>query len=184
MKSIKDFINEKLVISKNSINNGNIEKILDVKIKDLEHLKEVLTSYFENMGRYKIKTSRILTKSLVWEPIEHSLLKVFCNIKECIVGDHFKIDMYHNNKLVIQLNVAEYGDIYLLQEKWSAPARRSLIPNDIIGIVHKDSRSPKDPLCPGRNLLEWLNDLKEIKISTGNRPHENDALLRLFGMDK
>lgn len=184
MKSIKYFINEKLVISKNSINNGNIEKILDVKIKDLEHLKEVLTSYFENMGRYKIKTSRILTKSLVWEPIEHSLLKVFCNIKECIVGNHFKIDMYHNNKLVIQLNVAEYGDIYLLQEKWSAPARRSLIPNDIIGIVHKDSRSPKDPLCPGRNLLEWLNDLKEIKISTGNRPHENDALLRLFGMDK
>jgi len=183
MKSIKDFINEKLVISKNSINN-DIEKMLNVKIKDLEHLKEVLTLYFETMGKYKIKTSKILTKSLVWEPIEHSLLKIFCNIKECIVGDHFKIDMYHNNKLVIQLNVAQYGDIYLLQEKWSAPARRSLIPNDIIGITHKDSYSPKNPLCPGRNLLEWLNELKKIKISTGDRPHENASLLRLFGIDK
>lgn len=184
MKSIKDFINEKLVISKTSISNGDIKKILDVKIKDLEHLREVLNLYFETIGRFKIKTSRILTKSLVWEPNEHSILKVFCNIKECIVGDHFKIDMYHNNRLTFQLNVAEYGDIYLLQEKWSAPARRSLIPNDIIGIIHKDSHSPKDPLCPGRNLLEWLNDLKEYKISTGTPPYENASLLRLFEMDK
>lgn len=183
MKSIKNFILEKLVISKNS-NNNNTEKILDVKIKDLEHLKDVLTLYFESIGRYTIKSSRILPKNLIWEPVEHSTLRVFCDINRCVVGNHFKIDMYHNNRIVQQLNVAEYGSIYLIQQKWSAPLRRSLIPNDIIGFAVKHSRSPKDPLCPGRNLLEWINDLKDIKISTGDRPHENAELLRLFELEK
>lgn len=184
MKHINDYICEKLIVNKNTRPKNSTE-ILNVKIKDLEHLKNILTDYLYAINSdFVIKPSRILPKNLVWEPVEHSTLRVFCDIKQCIVGAHFKIDIYYNNRIIRQLNVAEYGSIYLIQQKWSAPLRRSLIPNDIIGIVHKHSHSPQDPLCPGRNLLEWLNDLKDIKISTGDRPHENEELLRLLKLDK
>lgn len=185
MKSIKQYINEKLVLNKGT--NSTSKDILNIKIKSLEHLKEVLTNYYEAATTYEVKPSRILTKPIKWYPAKFSALTVFDNINVIEVGNHFKIELIHNNKAVYQINFAEYKlsddeTIIIIQQKqkiWG-----SFRPDDIIGLPTKYSKSLKEPLKVGRNLLDWFNDLKSIKISDGTLPFNNREFLRLLKLYK
>lgn len=175
MKNLQDYIIEKMVFTSS---NKDKTDILDVKIKDIEHLKNVLSEYYKRVSQYELKVSRILTKPIKWHTPKHSLLKFFANIEEIEVGDHFKIEFLHNRRVVYKVCVAEYNNIFIIQQTFCI--RGSSSPDDIIGLTHQHSYSPENPLEPGRNLLEWLNDLKEIKMSNGDMPFTNKEFLTLL----
>ena len=103
------------------------------------------------------------------------LLKFFANIEEIEVGDHFKIEFLHNRRVVYKVCVAEYKNTFIIQQTFCI--RGSSSPDDIIGLTHQHSYSPENPLEPGRNLLEWLNDLK---MSNGEMPFTNKEFLTLL----
>lgn len=175
MKNLQDYIIEKMVFTSS---NKDKTDILDVKIKDIEHLKNILSEYYKRVSQYELKTSRILTKPVKWHTPKHSMLRTFANIDEIEVGDHFKIEFLYNRRVVYKVCVAEYKDIFIIQQTFCI--RGSSNPDEIIGLVNKYSYSPENPLEPGRNLLEWLNDLKDIKISNGEMPFTNKEFLTLL----
>lgn len=175
MKNLQEYIIEKMVYTSSNCNKNDI---IDVKIKDIEHLKNILSEYYKRVSQYEIKTSRILTKPVKWRSPKHSVLKFFANIDEIEVGDHFKIEFLHNRRVVYKVCVAEYNNIFIIQQTFCI--RGSSSPDDIIGLTYEHSYSPENPLEPGRNLLEWLNDLKEIKISNGDMPFTNKEFLTLL----
>lgn len=180
MKSIKQYINEKLVLNKST--NSTSKDILNVEIKSLEHLKEVLTNYYEVITTYEIKPSRILTKPIKWHNPKHCSLRTFANIGEIEVGDHFKIEFLYKKRVVYRVCAAEYKDTFIIQQTFCI--RSSSNPDEIIGLTNKYAYSPENPLAPGRNLLEWLNDLKSIKLSNGKLPFANEEFLRLLELNK
>lgn len=175
MKKLQEYIIEKMVYTSS---NSNKNDIIDVKIKDIEHLKNILSEYYKRVSQYEIKTSRILTKPVKWYSSKHSILKMLDSIDEIEVGDHFKIEFLHNRRVVYKVCVAEYNNIFIIQQTFYI--RSSSNPDDIIGLTTKHSYSPENPLAPGRNLLEWLNDLKEIKMSNGDMPFTNKEFLTLL----
>ena len=162
MKSITQYIVEKIKIDKNST--GGID-ILDVEIKSLEHLKDVLYEYVKDVEDKDrpIKVSRVLNKPIKW------LKDRLSSNKEMIeVGDHFKIDFCHpTRKLVIwQINCAEYQGRYIFSVKMCRPHSTHLMDMGLIG--EDKSNCPKTDLKPGVNLLEWLTELSNIKNSFNN----------------
>ena len=178
MKNLQEYIIEKMVYTSS---NKDKTDILNVKIKDIEHLKNILSEYYKRVSQYELKTSRILTKPIKWHTAKHSYLRIFANIDEIEVGDHFKIEFLHNRRVVYKVCVAEYNNTFVIQQTFCI--RGSSHPDDIIGLSNKDSYSPKNPLAPGRNLLEWLNDLKEIKLSNGETPFTNKEFLTLLHLN-
>lgn len=175
MKNLQEYIIEKMVYTSS---NSNINDIIDVKIKDIEHLKNILYEYYKRVSQYELKISKILTKPVKCRSTKYSMLRTFAHIDEIEVGDHFKIEFLHNRRVVYKVCVAEYNNIFIIQQTFCA--RGSSQPDDIIGLTNKYSYSPENPLSPGRNLLEWLNDLKEIKISNGEIPFTNYQFLALL----
>ena len=159
MKCIISYINEKLKITKDNM--ANPKSILNVNIKSLEHLKDVLTEYLIAVEHRKVKTSRILTKPLKWKTDQF----VPNQPRELIfeIGDHFKIEILHpeRNHIIHQLNCAEYdGSKYIFNIK-STNLRNGLFDQGVIGF--KNDYSPKLNLHKGTNLLDWLNELAQIK---------------------
>lgn len=157
MLSITKYITEKLKIGKNST--GGID-ILDVEIKSLEHLKDVLYEYIEDVEDRRIRASRILNKPIKW------LKDHLSSNKDTIeVGDHFKIDFYHTsrNLVIWQINGAEYQGRYIFSVKMCRPHSTHLMDMGLIG--EDKSNCPKTDLKPGVNLLNWLTELSNIKNS-------------------
>jgi hypothetical protein len=179
MKNLQEYIIEKMIYTSS---NSNINDIIDVKIKDIEHLKTILSEYYKRVSQYELKISKILTKPVKWHSTKYSMLRTFAHIDEIEVGDHFKIEFLHNRRVVYRLCAAEYKDTFIIQQTFCI--RSSSNPDEIIGLTNKYAYSPENPLAPGRNLLEWLNDLKSIKLSDGKLPFANGEFLRLLELDK
>lgn len=151
MKTLSEYINEKLKIS-NSVetteNKGYNIDYLDVDIKDLNQLRDVLHKYFE------IEPTKILKNEVSW--------KIFSGSRDgIIVRDRFLIKFMgkDGSTCVRELRVAKRNDGFLMQVR-VRNYNGKMEECDLAGY------SNANKFNVGDNLLEWLNNIKDLTENT------------------
>ena len=165
MKNLKETILEKLVINKNSKVKDPLS-VLDVPIKDISHLKDILTKFFGD----KVIKSGPVSKRVI-------LFKGNYGAGQ-YVGDHFKIDLgngFDNSKVMKHIYAGLFGvnndQIAILQKYKSY---KGLSAGIILGMYEKDR------LKIGDNFKEWLLSMKDrYDKKTG---YNDINLLSTFGL--
>jgi hypothetical protein len=176
MKHLTNIIQEKLILTKSK---QDSTYILNNEIKDLNHLKDMLIEYYKMVGNYKLQTTSISKRKVKWKNSDISMLGSVYGLNDIFVEDHFSINFTYNYRTIYQLRCGLYKDYYVMQVNLYVPGKRSLDNGNIIGFPFKYGNSPSNPLKPGRNLLDWINELMEIK-SGGEVYFANKYFLRLF----
>lgn len=157
MKTINKYLTERLKLNQDSkikqskINQlGYDESILDVNIKDFDHLKEVLKEYFEPYSKegYMLNIPKNSRKTQLSYngysiPVDKVFVIEFCRVGK---GPIFKIFVgLSGTDIVMQKQVKNWNTKNSFNE---------------CGIVGKF-----DTLKIGDNLLDWLNKIKKRTIN-------------------
>jgi hypothetical protein len=168
MKSLQELLFESLKIKSGSDIQSKATDILDVNIKDFDHLKEILLKYLNFIDKYPATATKISNTPVKWKNTKDSMLSMVSKIETIEVKKHFRIDLYFRSKITCCIECGIYNDEFVFQMKTKGPVT-NFHKHDIIGIQDEYGYSPTNPLKPGRNLYEWLIDLKNIK--NGDEPH-------------
>lgn len=151
MKDIKEYINEKLKISKDNISHELID-ILDVDVNDFSELKSILTSYLKEI--YGVKNITVTDSR--YSPVKWPLLDSINSKSFIPIGEHYKITAISKDyKIIFIIEIGREHSVnnrvvfrYKIGEHRTSYSRA--IPNTL-------SRMYK----LGTNFLQWLKDLKE-----------------------
>ncbi len=158
MKSINNYISEALIKKdtkiKTSIINqlGYNESLLNIDIKSMDHLKEVLSEYFKPYSKHNINILHI-PKICRKKNLKYNQFTYFCQdifvIEFCKIGEGPIKKLYigqSDEGILMQICLKNFG------------TEGSFTEGVIIGRL-------KDKLDIGDNLLNWLNKLKNRAIT-------------------
>lgn len=175
MKSIQEYIIEKLKITKDNIDPSDNTYLLDVKIKDIEHLRNILIDYLLSVYGDKDFNGGDINKfgSTQW------------NLRKNLHGFIETIGV--SNQFVIDVNVSS-------DERQGFSIQCGTVkefPNEVVfkyfynGQSKYKSSSVLMERQPfrfkiGENFLEWLLDIKEYAIQREKSCKEEIQLLKYF----
>ena len=151
MKDIKEYINEKLKISKDNISHELID-ILDVAVNDFSELKSILTSYLKEI--YGVKN--IIVTNSRYSPVKWSLSDSINSKGFVPVGEHYGVTAISKDyKIIFIIEVGkEHGVnnrvVFRYKTDKNSMGYSRAIPNTLSRVYKL-----------GTNFLEWLYDLKE-----------------------
>lgn len=172
MKELQTYIIEKL-----KIRSGN-KNSLDETIKDFYQLKDVITEFInDNYPDENIVISKISTITANW-PISS---KVKYNVK---TYQSFNIDFKQNNIVSKGIRVGQIStDKIVFQYKERTNGTRA----EYYPICGLDNGMCHEQFTFGKNLLEWLNELKNFRNNDigitniyKNMPLSNYNILKVF----
>lgn len=151
MKDIKEYINEKLKISKDNISHELID-ILDVDVNDFSELKSILASYLKEI--YGVKN--VIVTNSRYSPVKWSLSDSINSKSFVPVSEHYGITAISKDyKIIFIIEVGKEHGVNnrvvfrYKMDKNSIPYSRA-IPNTLSRVYKL-----------GTNFLQWLYDLKE-----------------------
>lgn len=161
MKSLIELINERLKLTKDSkietakLNQlGYDESILDVNIKDLNHLKEILKEYFKpyvQKDGYMLHIPKFCYKHrLAYNGFGYDCSDIF-------VINFCKISKGPIRKLYVGQTKYGNGEIIMQIHKKNMMTKHSFVECKLVGKY--------DKLNIGDNLLHWLDIVKEHTIN-------------------
>ena len=185
MKTINNFILEKLTLNKqsklSSNNNKNFkgynESILDVCIKDLNHLKQVLYDYFEsnNKTSFTIDNNCALPTKLTYKKFNRQvnnvnkgfMIKFYpteshtnCH-KYLIVAQHtFKKGNSNVTGIIMQMFVKSYTNKWVSCDIIGSSKSMEYNDNLLDWLIEKKENTIKHQLDGDINLMVWLGFIK------------------------
>ena len=151
MKDIKEYINEKLKISKDNISHESID-ILDVDVNDFSELKSILTSYLKEI--YGVKNITVTDSR--YSPVKWSLSDSINSKNFIPIGEHYKITAISKDYKIIF--IIEVGREHSVNNR---VVFRYKTDRNTITYSRAISNTLSHMYKLGTNFLQWLKDLKE-----------------------
>lgn len=173
MKDIKEYITEKLKITKDNISHELID-ILDVDVNDFSELKSILTAYLKEIYGEK----NIVVTNSRYSPVKWSLSDSIRSTRFVTVGEHYGITAISKDYKIIF--IIEVGKEHSVNNK---VVFRYKTDTKSLSYSRAIPSTSSHMYKIGTNFLQWLNNLKEYAEQRELSCKHESELIKFFKIE-